>query len=194
MPILGLVASSIRVSSESFDSIQTQVLSGSQATVTFNSIPQTYKHLQLRFIAQTNRATYNTDSFLVDQINGVVVSDKFGGRLLGANDASSGSYSSSNYYTNSGIICAQISSSVAANVFGVGVVDILDYTNTNKLKTFSCFGGADTNGTAGGYRPSVGLYSGTYPSTAAITSFRCTMFDGTLFSPYTHIALYGIKG
>jgi hypothetical protein len=194
MPILGIIASSALKSSESFDSIETQVLSSTQATITFNSIPQTYKHLQLRFIAQTNRATYNTDSFLIDQINGVVVSDKFGGKLLGANDTSSGSYSSSNYYTNSGIICAQISSSVATNVFGVGVVDILDYTNTNKFKTFMCFGGSDTNGTAGGYRPSTGLYSGTYPSTAAISSFRCTMYDGTLFNPYTHVALYGVKG
>ena len=39
-------------SPSSFESISTQTLSGSASSVTFSSIPSTYKHLQIRAIAQ----------------------------------------------------------------------------------------------------------------------------------------------
>ena len=40
-----------------YESIQTVLVgSGGQATITFTSIPSTYKHLQIRMLSRTNRA------------------------------------------------------------------------------------------------------------------------------------------
>jgi hypothetical protein len=55
------------------------------------------------------------------------------------------------------------------------------------------FGGADTNGTAGGYRPAVSLFSGYIPTTSAISSFRLRPSTGSQLNTYSHFALYGMK-
>ena len=54
MPILGVIASQItgHLSTNSFESIQTVTVgSGGQSSISFSSIPSTYKHLQLRCFA-----------------------------------------------------------------------------------------------------------------------------------------------
>ena len=75
-----------------------------------------------------------------------------------------------------------------ANSFGVGVVDILDYADTNKYKTTRTLNGFDGNGTG-----AVTFNSGSYQSTSAVTSV--TFYSvGTAFAEYSQFALYGIKG
>jgi hypothetical protein len=175
-----------------YESISTTVLSSGSAVVEFTSIPQTYKHLQLRCFAQTNRATYNQDELYMDRVNGSTASTTYGHRLHGSVDTTSNPGSSS-YSLYDGVMLSYVSSSVASNVFGVAIVDILDYTNTSKFKTIMGFGGADTNGTAAGYRPAVSLFSGYIPTTSAITSFRLRPSVGSQLNTYSHFALYGMK-
>ena len=128
----------------------------------------------------------------MDRINGSTAATSNGHRLHGPNDTGTTVYSSS-YLLYDGVMLSYISSSVASNVFGVAIVDILDYTSTSKFKTTMGFGGADTNGTAGGYRPSVSLFSGYIPTTSAITSFRLRPSVGSQLNTYSHFALYGMK-
>ena len=81
-------------------------------------------------------------------------------------------------------------STAGANIFGVGIVDILDYTNTNKNKVFRSINGDDLNGE--GF---ASLTSGVWNSTSAITSITFGSVDGGTNMPqYSTFALYGIKG
>jgi predicted patatin/cPLA2 family phospholipase len=75
-----------------------------------------------------------------------------------------------------------------ANIFGAGVIDILDYANTNKYKTVRALSGHDNNGS--GY---VNFESGLWMSTSAITSIKL-FTAGNVYAQYTQFALYGIKG
>ena len=80
------------------------------------------------------------------------------------------------------------SSSSLADSYGVNVIDILDYANTNKYKTLRVLTGIDVNG-SGGY---VQLSSGLWQSSSAITSI--TLTNSTNYTTATQFALYGIKG
>jgi hypothetical protein len=65
----------------------------------------------------------------------------------------------------------------------------LDYANTNKYKTTRSIGGNDNNGS--GF---VSLISGLWLSTSAISNIEIIPLNGTLWTQYSHFALYGIKG
>lgn len=80
-------------------------------------------------------------------------------------------------------------STATASVFGVGVMDILDYTNTNKYTTTRILGGADINGTG---RTVLG--SGLWMNTAAVSTLTIITDNASTFSQYSSFALYGIKG
>ena len=69
--------------------------------------------------------------------------------------------------------------------FGVIVVDILDYTNTNKYKVFRNLAGWDGNGSG-----EVNFTSGLWQSTSAITRIDLALSS---FAEYSQFALYGIK-
>ena len=68
----------------------------------------------------------------------------------------------------------------------VAIIDILDYTNTNKYKTIRHFSGNDTNG--GGY---VWFNSSLWNNTAAITTISTP--SATTYRQYSSFALYGVK-
>ena len=68
-----------------------------------------------------------------------------------------------------------------------GVMDILDYNNTNKYKTFRILSGYDGNGTGG-----LQLNSGLWQSSSAITSIKIEPNTST-FQQYSTFSLYGIK-
>jgi hypothetical protein len=82
------------------------------------------------------------------------------------------------------------SSFFASNIFAGGVIDILDYANTNKFKTTRTLGRFDSNGGT----CTVNLSSGLWRSTAAINEITFTDDSAAGFSRYSHAALYGIKG
>ena len=75
------------------------------------------------------------------------------------------------------------------STFGAVVIDILDYANTNKYKTIRSLSGTDYNNTSG----AVGLFSGSWRNTNAITTIKITASSANL-AQYSQFALYGIKG
>jgi hypothetical protein len=194
--IAGVLSIPTPVSTSSYESITTiTVGAGGTSAIDFTSIPSTYKHLQIRGINQTNRATYNTDNAIMLLGNGSIdtganyskhslFSDYQNGALVYADGVSGASNMSSILFTTTGV----------SGAFGAFVVDIYDYANTSKYKTVKVLSGADGNGTVAGYNPSVGITSGNWRNTAAITNIRLTPQLGTLFNQYSQFALYGIKG
>ena len=154
------------------------------ASFDFTSIPSSYSHLQIRMLGRSSRATVN-DNFLI-QFNGDTATN-YSWHYLSGNGATT-AYSSNGVTQTSLAGNSLTAASTAANVFGITVVDIFDYSNTNKFKTTRLMGGMDVNG-ATGYAE---MYSGLWRSTTAISSIKITPGLGN-FIPYSSCALYGIK-
>ena len=183
---LGFLAASGSVAGD-FESIQTVTVgSGGSTSIEFTSIPSTYKHLQIRGIGRaTNDAGGNQAKL---QMNGDTSSGSYTFHQLIGNgyNASADGYGTG---TIAGIVPVIVTTTTTtSNMFGVTVIDILDYTSTQKYKTLRIFTGRDTNG--GG---DVQFVSGLWLSTSAITSLKFTMQSIGDFAQYSSFALYGVK-
>jgi hypothetical protein len=179
-PILGILASSGAVAGGSYESIATTTLTGTQATITFTSggAWNAYKHLQVRFIARTNRSSANSDVIAIKP-NGSVSSD--GHYLYGNGSSLSGGQAT-------GFVGWGTGASAGSDTFAVGVIDILDFADTNKNKTIRSLAGYDNNGSG-----ELALFSVLQTSTTALTSFDVYSINGASFIAGTSFALYGIK-
>ena len=188
-PILGIWASqNYSRNNNSYESIATTTVgAGGASTITFSSIPSTYKHLQIRLIGKNSRAVTSDSTYMY--YNGDNSSNLYALHYLYGDGASSGSGGLAN--RNEMYILYITSANATANYFGAAVIDILDYADTNKYKTMRQIGGDIYNSSALG---EFGMSSGLWRNTAAINSI--TFFGGgsIVFSQYTQIALYGIKG
>ena len=186
-PILGIYASSnyqrIAPDTGAYFPLGTVTVGATPvASITFSSIPQTYTHLQFRLITRTNRNTAE-DGF----------------RITINSDTNTANYRSHVLYGDGASVVAQVITGVgwagyyptnsSSSVFGGGVIDFLDYANTNKGKTMRHLGGYDANGS--GY---IVFSSSLWTPTSAITSIQFTFDSGSSFTQYSQLALYGIKG
>ena len=172
----------------SFESIATvSVGSGGSGTISFTSIPSTYKHLQLRLIARTDRSgspsantvwRFNSDTATNYSQHGIT------GNGTSASAFNSVSATSLGFDRIAG-------ATAGASMFGAIIVDILDYADTNKYKTARGLGGLEINtGNSEVY-----YQSGAWRSTSAINRIDITSVAGTVnFVQYSQFALYGIKG
>jgi hypothetical protein len=176
---LGIFASANQsAAATSFESIATVTVgSGGASSVEFTSIPGTYTHLQIRYFA-----TKTTNGSLYLTYNGVTTG---------------GSYTRHSIYGDGSTVAADFPGTGGNNIdvqcgntagnFGAGIIDILDYTNTNKKRVLRTLTGRDNNGSG-----LVWYTSGFFDSTNAITSIKFTP-DSTNLAQYSHFALYGIK-
>jgi hypothetical protein len=178
-----------------FESIATATVDSSGvSTITFSNIPQTYTHLQVRFAAQSNRASFVDN--LEMYVNGDTAANYSTHYLItdGVNAPSSTGGGNSTGF----LATTQCLGSSTANVssFGVGTIDILDYSSTSKNKTLRALWGlnlnsADSSGSFG----RLGLSSGNWRNTSSgITSITFYPTLGSLFTQYSMFSLYGIKG
>jgi len=167
---------------DGYESIATVYPTGTSAT--FSSIPSTYTHLQIRYIARTSRA--DITDWIEMNFNSDTGNNYSYHFLRGNGSVTLASAGTSTNYAEVGTSVAQTGGS---NMFGVAVVDILDYANTNKFKTVRSLSGEDRNGEGLIY-----LYSSSWRSTNAINTIVLTPGAGTNFSAGTVIELYGIRG
>lgn len=168
----------------SYESIATTTVgAGGASSITFSSIPQTYKHLQLRILVQGTSAF--DSPFLPLQFNGVTAASYAWHRFLGNGTSPSYVTAANQTYI---VLPRFIDTGNAnyANSFGTMVVDIADYSSTTKTTTVLAMGGFDSNGAG-----QIGFNSGLFNNTAAITSIT---FDTSGVAQYSQFALYGIKG
>ena len=158
-------------------------LASAQATVEFTNIPQTYKHLQIRVFSRDDRAA--AANGVTYRLNGDTGSNYSYHILAGdGSNASAAAVTSAN--VTYGMI--QTSASTTSNIFTAAIIDILDYSNTNKNTTIRTLQGYDSNG-SGHMR----LNSGLWMNTAAVTSFRMIPDASANFIANSTFALYGIQ-
>lgn len=172
----------------SWESIETfTVGAGGAASITFGSggtIPQTYKHLKICWLARDNYSSDATDAIL--RFNSDSGSNYSWHQLIGDGSTAAAYAVTSQTSMRIGTVAG---STAGSNVFAATVADILDYTNTSKNKTVRNLAGYDKNGAG-----NIASNSGAWYSTAAITSITLAPRVGTSFSQYSSFALYGIKG
>jgi hypothetical protein len=185
MPILGTIASSkfVATSATNYQSIATATVSGATGTnLDFTSIPQTFKHLQLRGYVKLNGSSGNL-SFRVGN----------GSLDTGSN------YSIHYFYTTgaSTVSAGEINKNEgyigyyqsANGMWASFILDILDYQNTSKYKTMMSQQ-ASVHSTDG----IIMLNSSNWRSTSAIDTIRVFSNNAFDFVQNSTVALYGIGG
>jgi hypothetical protein len=168
-----------------FESIQTYTVgAGGQASIDFTSIGTDWKHLQIRGIS---RSTDSGQAYSQTKltINGVITNYTLH-QIEAQGTGSAGAYALTGQ-ANTLFECTT-GDAATASIYGVTIIDILDYQSTNKYKTFRILAGYDANGSG-----RMGFTSGmTTTNTNAVTSVTLAPRFGN-FKQYTSFALYGIK-
>jgi hypothetical protein len=175
-------------STSAFDCISAVTLTASQTAIEFNNIPQTYTHLQVRYMASSNsngqtRFTFNNDA---------------GSNYVFHSTVGDGTSATSNNGANNAFIMAGRNANLGyttTSVFQVGVIDFLDYANTNKMKTTRSLVSVDNNSSGGiDFESGAWFKAGSGVTSDAITSI--TFFNSSTsgnFIANSAFALYGVK-
>jgi hypothetical protein len=190
MPIVGQFGSlaglgSMILPGGAFESIATiTVGSGGASSIEFTSIPGTYQHLQIRMGLRSNRVDTNENVRI--RVNSDTGSNYAFHQLRGdgATTATEAGASQTSIEVNRSATAANAASSNFAQL----LLDFLDYSSTSKNKTFRTLAGYDNNGSG-----IVGINSGLWMSTSAVTSILVYPQYGSNFAQYSTAALYGVR-
>ncbi len=176
----------------SFESIATVTVGSPQATISFTSIPSTFKHLQIRSIARSTNAVQFAN-FIEATFNSDTTSGNYYSvhRIIGRGD---GLVIASD---NTGVAFSRIAfaagGGTTANTFTPSIIDILDYSSTTKNKTIRATTGITGQSTS--TNTEVDFISSLYfPTTITAINRIDFNISGTVFAQYSSFALYGIKG
>ena len=179
--IAGVFSEPTAAATNSYESIQTVLVgSGGSASISFTSIPSTFTHLQLRIIARSTAggsAVTGMNCSINSSVNAVRNHYLYGN---GSSTAAAAQVANQ--------IGWATGTSQTASAFATSIVDILDYANTSKNKTFRMLAGNDTNGAG-----DIALFSQLFDTTAAISTLTLSLNAGN-FAQHSQAALYGIKG
>jgi hypothetical protein len=190
MFLIGTIASSkfIETDTGAMDPLQVITVGPSGASsIAFTNIPSTYAHLQLRVWGYNGSGSDRSLAFTINDDAGLNYVNHF---LIG-----NGTSPSAGVETGRGQTFIFDANSAQTGFNGdvtkasVFILDILDYSSSNKNKTTRALGGWDGNGAG-----VVGLGSSLWLNTATINKLNFFLSYSTNFSSGTTIALYGIKG
>jgi hypothetical protein len=173
-----------------YELISTTILGSDQDSVTFDvsTLASTYRHLQVRLVA---RATTSTESRIVWlRYNGDSATNYSWHALLAYSDGTLAVRSEAVANTTVAAAFSIPAASIGSNIFGSGVIDILDAFSTTKNKTTRTLGGY--MGGTGAFQQSVSLFSSAWRNTAAITSIEVNADNNFLAG--SRFSLYGIRG
>ena len=176
----------IAIASGGYQSIATVSLTGNQSTITFDSIPQTFQHLQIRAVARTNRNVTDGDYLLQRYNSDSTTNGYYGQHYLRAQNATPYGAGDGTYSAN--FIERFPAGSTTTTRFGSLVIDIPNYTSTNKYKTSFVNSGYSANDAWSERR----IASNIWLNTSVISSITFTSGTGSDFINGTHFALYGL--
>jgi len=163
------------IPSTDYELITRTTLGAYTDTVLFSSIPQTYKHLQVRLTTPGTGAWW-----LVTRINGNTSS---------ANYTSRGSYTNGSTVSSMNFGTGTTGFTYTALIEGDGllsaIIDYVDYSSTSKNKNIRCLWGSDRNGAG-----NAGFHVGSFYQAGAVNEIG---IYGS-FNANATFALYGIKG
>jgi hypothetical protein len=161
--------------------------------LSFNGIPSTYKHLQLRMTSTNNNTGGWNQSTTQLRFNSDYNSNYSGQQVYYYNSSDSGSFTNTNT-TGTTSISAHINNGATYSHQGVSIVDIYDYTSTAKFKpVVARFGISASLNTVNNSFQMFGGWS--WKSTSAITSVQIRNASGDTykFKAGSTFALYGLK-
>jgi len=165
----------------SYDLLQTEILTGSQASVTFSDLGDyagTYQHLQVR--ASYKGVTANTESVRM-RINGDTGSNYSIHGLLGDGSSVSSFGLANTVWMTIG------DSKNTADAYAAAVIDLLDSFETSKYPTIKVLSGTSEAVTR------IDLASGSRRNTEALSSISFFMNSGSDLAAKTRFSLYGLK-
>jgi hypothetical protein len=169
-----------------YELISSTILGGTAASVTFSNLgdySSTYKHLQIRGTARSNRATFSVDTMTILFDSNAMTAYH---RLYG---------NGSSVFSNADSSIAEIATDVAASgSFGAFVIDLLDFYSTTKNKTVRGFSGTMSADAGGFTGKEVQLASAFRNSTSAISAITLDPTFGASLLTGSRFSLYGIKG
>ena len=178
-----LLAGNPAFNPNSFDLLETTLISTNTASVTFSNLNNysDYKHLQVRVTGRVSTTQFDTQIRV--RLNADSGSNYAFHTLFGSGSSVSSSASTSQ---TSGRLGFFPDANQTANIFGALVFDLLDFASANKTTTIRSFSGqAGTNN-------SVNLNSTLWNNTAAVTSLTVLPLTGNFVSG-SRLSLYGIK-
>jgi hypothetical protein len=168
--------------------ISSQVLGSSAASVTFSSIPSTYKDLVLKTSIRTDYAS--TIDYLFMTINGDTSAKYSWTRLQGnGSAATSGRQAASAPTPASGTIYFGFldGNTTTSNTFANGEIYIPNYTSTTS-KQISTYSATENNAT----QAFIDAFANLYTGTSAISSLLLQPQSGNNFVSGSSFYLYGI--
>jgi len=181
-------------SSGDYDWIASYVVPNTSTTsFSMTGIPSTYKHLQLRGNVRVTRSAQYGGEVYVGFNNDTTNGNYYNGELYTnppSDSGATGGGGSASGYPGFYAIRTTGSASETGN-FAPFVLDIADYTNTNKKKSVRMITGWDANETNQGF---IALFSGLWQGTAAINRLDFGLAYGDFISQNSVFNLYGIKG
>lgn len=161
-----------------YESIATVTLT-SDGTASFPSIPSTYKHLRLMFIANNANTSFYKIALRFNSDTG---SNYYWHYVYGDGSGTSGGVADET-------TAMRLTKLNYDNLFwSIGTIDIPDYADTNKFKTAIAFGGFDPNTTG-----NVEFASGLWRSKSAISQIDIAPYAGN-YKSGSVFELYGLKG
>jgi hypothetical protein len=169
-----------------YELISSTVLGSTTASVTFSSIPNTYKHLQVRMAARIATATGTNGVEFDLRLNSDSGANYASHRLYG--DGTSVTSTAASAQNQMAVLQGLPSASQTAGIFGAAVIDILDYASTTKNKTLRTLNGYN------GVSNRISMHSGLWVSTAAVNSILVYDINAFSFASGSRFSLYGIKG
>lgn len=153
--------------------LQNLTITGAAATVTFASIPATYRDLRI----VVNAATLTEGNIFIQ------VNNDTGSNYSQVNMRASGGGAQSSSGTSTRIQ-SNYSTGLQSSSRAVNTYDIMDYAQTDKHKTILV---------RANHADEVDAIAGRWANTAAITSVKLTANDATTFTAGSSFALYGVK-
>jgi hypothetical protein len=199
MPILGTIASSkLQSISSDFESIASYTVSGSStSTITFSSIPSTYRNLQLRCSWLASSATTGGATLQI-RINGDTASNyNYLQGLANMSDDSvrntGASTGQTEFKNDTGYLGFTTADSTTS--FSIDILDIHEYKNTS-IKKPILWRQARNKNTTSHPTSRVSITSGHWASTSAITSIEIKVYApaSSNFAADSTFDLYGIGG
>jgi hypothetical protein len=162
--------------------IASQTVTSVTSGINFTNIPQNFTHLQAIMKIRANGAgNYGYTNL---GANNDYYGTTYAQHAMYGDGANLGREGYANIGGVAGLYCPAASN--LSNTFAHTIVDILDYSRTDKWKTFRNFHASDYNSTSvNGY---IGINSGVWKNTAAITTLN--IFNNN-FEVGSTVDLYG---
>ena len=184
------------VSAGSYELIETTILGSSATSITFSNLgtySSTYKHLQVRYVARSDRSTFSQEEIRI-RLNGVTTNTSYDMHFLQGDGATVYSSNNTADNANSNIVGTLTASGSQTGAFAAGVLDILDAYSTTKNKTIRNLSGQESQNAGGFGGRFINLMSLLFSSTDSTTSVTLLPMNGPNFITGSRFSLYGIKG